>query len=135
MKPKKQNQEYFDINEYLPYIPLAFFAIFIKVFSKLSKYYPFSEFFKNRQWHYNNLDVKKINDSVFKVAKVLKLDIDVTGIEKNNYFNCFSYRVNQGNLLIQKFKRILSQRLKLAENKIIIRKNNGKINILVPRNE
>ncbi|MFC1711185.1 hypothetical protein ACFLZ1_01220 [Patescibacteria group bacterium] len=129
---KDDNNEYFDADKLIKLILLSLLLLFFKIYSRISKYYPFSEFFKDKQWHYDNQNIRKIGVAVLELSKKLKLDLELIKFEKNNFFNIIHCSTNKKSPN-KKFIKFLPKKLNVPESEIIVRQNNKIVNILVKR--
>ena len=106
----KQESDFDFVKAYLLMLGVRYYADFMQY---LTKYPPFSFFWKDRFFHFDNRDIRDSREKINEITKGLVQYFDVSGVERNQYFltlyGKFSYRNKK--IRVKNAREIIKEKL------------------------
>lgn len=130
---KKQKDDFYIIRAYLLMRGVKYYADFMRF---LTQYPPFSFFWKDRFFHYENKDIRISREKIHNLIKDIAWGFEIRIVERDPYFLTLIGRFRYTNKKIQGKKVLEEIAGKLEKEDIFLRPlNKGFVKILVKRSK
>lgn len=124
-----------DILELIKKSLMLFTYIGVLFFRYLSRYYPFSLFFRNRLFHYQNRDLNQLLILVERASESIGTPFKVMRLDTDQYFYNFigNFIKCRKKISFEKVLKSISSSLETSQNNLYIRfTNDGLHKIMIP---